>query len=218
MLAEKYFGVWTRGNYVSKIEAEPAQTSTRKTHIQVPGFPPALTLNFKGPAYSDNNNDMQAIDLLNAILFSEKSSLYNKLVVKEQKLRGLDGSANNTIDPYLIEISASLVDKADLQYVKDEIIDAIEIAKKTPVDPKELSDAKMRLRYGFAMGIDSPTRIAEALSAYTWVTGNPESINTAYRVYEKVTAEDIMRVAAKYYVTNSLTIGTISDDATSPVN
>lgn len=218
MLAEKYFGMWERGNYVSKIDAEPAQTSTRSTHIQVPGFPPALTLNFKGPAYSDNNNDMQAIDLLNAILFSEKSTLYNRLVVKEQKLRSLDGNANNTIDPYLIEISASLVDKADLQYVKDEIIDAIEIAKKTPVDPKELSDAKMRLRYGFAMGIDSPTRIEEALSAYTWVTGNPESINTAYRVYEKVTAEDIMRVAAKYYVSTSLTIGTISDDATSPVN
>ncbi|MEP7265719.1 MAG: pitrilysin family protein [Bacteroidota bacterium] len=216
-LSEKYFGKWERGNYVSKIDVEPVQTEQRSTHIQVPGFPPAVTLDFKGPAYSDQNNDMQAIDLLNAILFSEKSDLYNKLVVKESKVRSMDGSANNTVDPYLIEISASLVKKEDMQYVKDEFMKAIDYAKTNPVDAQQLADVKMRLRYGFAMGIDSPSRIAEALAGYIWVTNNPESINIAYRQYEKVTAADIMRVAAKYYVTSALTIGTISDDANSPV-
>lgn len=216
-LSEKYFGKWQRGNYVSKIETEPVQNGQRFTHVQKANFPPAVTLNFKGPAYSNNNNDMPAIDLLNAILFSEKSDLYNKLVVKESKVRSLDGSANNTVDPYLIEISASLVKKEDMQYVKDEFMKAIEHAKTNPVDAKQLEEVKMRLRYGFAMGIDSPTRIAEALASYIWVTGDPESINLAYRAYDKVTAADIMRVAAKYYVTSALTIGTISDEATSTV-
>ncbi len=216
-LAAKYFGKWERGNFISKIEEEPVQATQRATHIQVPGFPPALALNYKGPAYSDLNNDMQAIDLLNAVLFSEKSSLYNKLVVEEKKLRSLDGNANNTVDPYLIEISASFVSKADMQYVKDVILKSIEDAKTNPVDQQQLADAKMRLRYGFAMGIDSPSRIAEALSSYIWVTGNPASVNIAYQQYEKVTPEDLMRVAAKYYNSSSLTIGTISDDATSPV-
>jgi zinc protease len=216
-LSEKYFGVWERGSYVSNIEPEPQQTAMRQTHMQVSGFPPALSLNYKSPAFSDDNIDMEAIDLLNAILFSEKSDLYNKLVVKEHKVRSLDGSANNTRDPYLIEVSASLVNKADLQYVKDEIGKAIDKAKKTPVEVKQLEDAKKRMRYGFAMGIDSPTRIAEALSSYVWVTGNPESLNIAYKNYEEVTAEDLMRVASKYYVNSGLTVGTISDDATSPV-
>jgi zinc protease len=160
---------------------------------------------------------MHAIDLLNAILFSEKSDLYNKLVVAEQKVRDLNGGANNTRDPYLVQIQASLVDAKDMQYVKDEIMKAIEQMKTKPVDAKVLADAKSRMKYSFAMGMDSPSNIAEALAGYIWVTGNPESINKAYAMYDKVTPQDLMMVAKKYYVTTGLTIATISADKTCPV-
>src|SRR6187549_3380556 len=53
-LAQKYFGVWKPGNYVSKVQSEPAQAETRYVHIQKTGFPPFLDLNFKGPSYSDS--------------------------------------------------------------------------------------------------------------------------------------------------------------------
>ncbi|MBK9321150.1 MAG: hypothetical protein IPM91_21665 [Bacteroidetes bacterium] len=75
----------------------------------------------------------------------------------------------------------------------------------------------MRLRYSFAMGMDSPTRIAESVSFYTWVTGNPESINTAYEKYGKVTAEEMMKAAQKYLTPQGLTIATISADENCPV-
>ena len=216
-LSEKYFGIWKAGNFVSKIPSEAEQMETRYAHIQVANFPPVVALDYKSPAYSDNNIDMAAIDVLNALLFSEKSELYNKLVVEEQKLRSLDGSANSTRDPYLIEIQASLVDSKDMQYVKDEIIKAIEKMKITPADKKQLADAKTRLRYSFAMQIDSPSKIAEAVASYVWITGDPESLNHAYSNYDKVTPEDLMNVAKKYYVNNHLTVGTISGDATSPI-
>lgn len=216
-LSEKYFGMWKRGDYVSKIPVEPKQTETRYAHVKVEKFPPVVSLNYKSPAYKDNEIDMHAIDLLNSVLFSEKGDLYKKLVLDEQKVRDLNGNALNTRDPYLIQIHASLVDGKDMQYVKDEIVKAIEKMKTTPVDAKILSESKSRLRYSFAMGIDSPTKIAEALSFYTWVTGDPESINKAYDMYEKVTPQDIMNVAKKYYIPESLTIATISGDENSPV-
>lgn len=217
MLAEKYFGSWQTGNYVAKIPTEPDQKETKYTHVTKANFPPVVSLNYKAPAYSETNNESVALDLFLTILFSEKSALYNKLVVTEQKARDLGASFFLTRDPYLAKIQASLVDTKDMQYVRDEINKVIEVAKKTPFTAKEIDEAKMRLRYSFAMGMDSPTRIAESVSFYTWVTGNPESINTAYEKYGKVTAEEMMKAAQKYLTPQGLTIATISADENCPV-
>lgn len=215
-LAKKYFGSWEPGNYVSKIPVEPAQTETRFAHIQKPNFPPTIGLNFKGPAYVDGDKEIIALDLLVSMLFSEKSAIYKKLVIEEQKARSLDASFMFTRDPYLIEFDASITDAKDLQYVKEEMTKALEKAKTTPFSAAEIDEAKMRLKYSFAMGMDSPGRIAESLSFYTWVTGDPESLNRSYALYDKITGEDMMEAAKKYFNTNALTITTISSDAGSP--
>lgn len=210
-LAAKYFGVWTKGAVKANIPTEPEQKETKFVHVQVPNFPPFLSLNFKGPAFDDKKMDMPALDVLSSILFSEKSDLYNQLVVKEQKAYSLNGGAENSRDPNLFNIGVSLKDAKDMQTVKDVIMAALEKAKNTPVDAKVLSDVKSHLKYSFAMHIDSPDAIAEALSSYIWITGDPESLNKYYALYDKVSAQDIMTVAKKYFITNGLTISTISD-------
>jgi zinc protease len=212
-LSEKYFGNWQRGNYVSKIPQEPMQTETRYTHIQKSGFPPYLSLNYKGPAFDDKAMDMPALDVLSSILFSEKSDLYKKLVLDEQKVRGMQGGAYDTRDPNLFSIGASLVKAEDMQYVKDEIVKALEAAKTKKVDEQVLADTKSHLKYSFAMNIDNPTSIAESLSHYTWLTGDPESLNRLYALYDKVTADDLIRVANKYFANTTLTVATISPSA-----
>jgi zinc protease len=211
-LAQKYFGSWKPGSYVSKVSPEAPQTETRYTHVKKPGFPPYLDLNYKGPAFSDDKMDMPALDVLCSILFSEKSDLFKQLVLQEQKCRFINGGAQDSRDPYLISIGASVVKAEDMQYVKDVILKALEKAKTTPFDPNVIAETKMHLRNRFAMGIDNPTSIAESLSAYTWLTGDPESINRTYAMYEKVTAEDMMSAATKYFLPTTLTVGTISPD------
>ena len=68
-LAEKYFGKWERGNYVTSIPEEPQQTEPRYFHLQVPQFPPYLDIKFKAPAFSLENNDYHALNILSQILF-----------------------------------------------------------------------------------------------------------------------------------------------------
>jgi len=216
-LAEQYFGKWEKGNYVSNIPVEPQQKETRYVHVENPGFPPHLSMSYKGPAYSDKNIDGAAISVLMSVMFSEKSDLYKKLVTTEQKARYINGSLFDTRDPYLIEINSSVVKAADLQYVKDAIKAEIEKRKNVPVDEKMLSETRSRIRYSFAMGIDSPGSIAEALSYMIWVTGDPESLNHNYANLEKVTAADIMRVAKMFLVDEGLTVSTISPDKTGTV-
>jgi zinc protease len=213
-LSEKYFGKWERGNYSNTIPKEPRQTETRYTHIQKSGFPPYLSLNYKGPAFSDSSIEVPALDILASILFSEKSTLYKKLVLNEQKARSLSGGYFFTRDPYLFAINASLVDAKDLQYIKDEIVKTLDSAKIKKVNAQLLADTKSRLKYSFAMSNDNPTEIAESLSYFVWLTGNPESVNKLYSLYQKVTAEDLMRVAKKYFVNTALTVATISPSET----
>jgi len=138
--------------------------------------------------------------------------LYKKLVIDERKLRFLGGGAGDSRDPNLIGIQASFIDKKDFQYVKDEIIKAIDEIKKNGVDEKLLTETKSNLKYTFAMSIDNPDAIANSIAHYIYLTGDPESINRLYALYEKVTNEDIKMVANNYYVKNGLTIATISED------
>jgi zinc protease len=211
-LAEKYFGEWERGNYVSEIPDEPSQNGKREFHLQNGSIPPFMSMAYKGPAFNDKYIDMPAIDVLNTILFARNSELYKKLVVEEQKLRFIGGGAGDSRDPNLINIQASFINKDDFQYVRDEITKEIEDVKTNGFDEKKLQDTKSNLKYSFAMGIDDPSAIASSISHYIQLTGDPESINRLYAMYDKVTNEDIKMVANKYYVENGLTIATISSD------
>ncbi|MDP4176347.1 MAG: pitrilysin family protein [Bacteroidota bacterium] len=212
-LAEKYFGSWKKGSYSVAIPSEPKQKETRYTHLQNSGIPPYLELDYKGPGFSDKSIDVPALDILTTILFSPNSALYKKLVIEEQKVRAIDGGTESTRDPYLVSFYASMVKKEDMQYVKDEIIKAIENIKTNGVDKKLLDDTKSNIKYSFAMRTDSPESIANSLSRFIYLTGDPESLNRFFALYDKVTVEDLRKVAKKYLAPSALTIATISPDA-----
>ncbi len=207
--AEKYFGNWKRGTYKPIIETEPAQTDTRFAHVQVASFPPFVSLNYKSPSFSVTDKDGAALTLLGAVLFGETSDIYQKLVIKERKARQLGGFGNLSRDPNLFSVSASLVSAKDMQYIKDELLKTLEDAKTIAVNAQKLADTKSNIKYGFAMRLDSPDQIAEALSRFIWLTGDAEDINRYYALFDKVTAEDIMAAAKKYVNPQTLTIGSI---------
>jgi len=211
-LAEKYFSDWKPGDYTVAIPPEPMQTEKRSVHLQDGSIPPFMSLNYKGPAFSDSKIDMAALDVLTTILFSQNSELYKKLVVEEQKLRFLGGGAMNTRDPYLINIQASFISKDDFQYVKDEIIKAVNNIRDKGVSEELLEKTRSNLKYSFGMSIDSPDVIANSICQFIYLTGDPESLNRFYSLYDNVTESDVKMVAEKYFKDSGLTIATISPD------
>jgi zinc protease len=211
-LAEKYFSEWKPGDYTVAIPPEPMQTEKRSVHLQDGSIPPFMSLNYKGPAFSDSKIDMAALDVLTTILFSQNSELYKKLVVEEQKLRFLGGGAMNTRDPYLINIQASFISKDDFQYVKDEIIKAVNNIRDKGVSEELLEKTRSNLKYSFGMSIDSPDVIANSICQFIYLTGDPESLNRFYSLYDNVTESDVKMVAEKYFKDSGLTIATISPD------
>src|SRR6266545_5216262 len=124
-LVNQHFGDWKRGNYVPRISAEPEQTESRESHIDWPSETlPLINIGFRGPAYSDEKKDKAALDLLAGIAFGENSDLYQKLVLKEQKVESLEYSFSNRLDPELFFVAAKVKDEKDLNYVQQSILDA----------------------------------------------------------------------------------------------
>ena len=211
-LAREYFGEWEPGTYKQEIPVEPEQNETRYAHIQEENFPPVLSLNYKGPAFTVENLDMAALDVIGSLAFSERSDIYKKLVVDERKVRQLNAGGFNTVDPGLWSVDAILVNKEDMTEVKNEIDELIEKLKSEPVDSVELEQTKSHMKYGYAMNIDNPDAIANSLAWQVWLTGNPATVNKTYANYDKVTPEVIMDVANRFLVSSKLTVSTISSD------
>jgi len=211
-LAQKYFGAWERGDYVSDIPAEPEQNEVRYTHLQDGSIPPYFSMSYKGPAFSDSAIDMPVMDVLATMVFSPTSELYKKLVLEEQKVRFLGGGAFDSRDPGLFTIQVSMVEKDDMGYVMDEIEKAIAQVQQDGVDEEQLARTKSNLKHTFAMNMDTPSAIANSLAHYTQLTGDPESVNRLYALYDRVTVDDIKAVANRYFQRERLTIATISDD------
>lgn len=216
-LSQKYFGSWTKGDYEPLIPVEPVQTETRYAHIQNSSVPPVLTLNFKSPAFSDKDISTAALEIISSIAFSERSDINKKLVLDEKKVRYIYCSPAGSRDPDLTTISASVKKAEDLQYVKDEIMKTLEDLKVNPISDKLLNDAKSNIKYSFAMSIDNPSSIANAIAFYIYITGNPESVNNYYSVLDKITPEDIMKTAQDIFKTTGLTIGTITSEENSNI-
>jgi len=211
-LAEKYFGSWERGSYVADIPVEPTQNQTRYAHIKSSEVPPYLSLNYKGPAFNDTEIDLPALYLISSIYFGPNSSIYKKLVLEEKKVKSLGCYPSFSRDPELIGIYANLKDNKDLRYVLEELLAEVEAVKTKPVDITILNNAKSNIQYRTLMNMDNPTDIANILSSFISVSGDPESINRYYKTLGKITPEDIINVAKKYFVNTSLTIGTITPD------
>ncbi|HXT64030.1 MAG TPA: pitrilysin family protein [Pyrinomonadaceae bacterium] len=208
---KKHFGRWQRGNYAPDIPSEPEQNEPREAHVDWPSDTlPVLYVAFRGPAYSDEEKDPPALDLLSAIAFGENSDLYQKLVLEEQKLDSLSPIYQDHRDPELFVVDAKLKDVKDLDYVKQQILDTYKRYTKELVPQAKLDSTRSRMRYSFALSMNSSEAIAGVLASYIGLRRTPDTINKLYSVYDSITPEDIRKAAAKYFVDKHRTIVTLT--------
>jgi zinc protease len=213
-LTRKYFGDWKRGDYVTKIPAEPKQTEPRKAHIDWPSPTlPIVAVAFRGPAYSDVDKDKMALDLLAQVAFGENSDLYQKLVLTEQKVDVLEPDFSNQMDPELFVVLARVKDPKDVDYVRDQILATFKRYSTELIPQDELAATRSRLRYSFAMAMDSSNAIASTLAPFVSLRRSPETIDKLAELMETISAQDVRDMAAKYFRDESRTIVTLATKA-----
>jgi zinc protease len=214
-LVNRYYGGWEKSGYSLVTPEEPPQTKAKRAHYDWPSQTlPMLSIGFHGPAYSDESIDKAALDLMAEIAFSRSSELYQRLVIEEQKCQSLGASFADRRDPYLLTFSSVIKNVKDLAYVEEEIFKELERLKVEPVSEEKLADIKSNLKYSFANSLGTTDGVAGSLAFYISLTTDPESVNRMFDLFEKVTPQDIMDMAQKYFAKSNSTVVTLTGGGT----
>ncbi len=210
-LTKKYWGDWKKGNYVPQIPKEPEQTEARTAHVDWPSQTlPWVTVSFRAPAYDDMSKDKAALDLLSVIAFGSNSDLYQRLVIKEQKVDVISPSFDDSFDPELFGAWVRVKKAEDMDYVRDQLLETFKRYTTELIPKEKLAATSARMRYSFALGMNSSEAINGALAPYISLRRTPETIDKMFALYDRVTPEDVRAAAARYFVEKSRTIVTLS--------
>ncbi len=205
-LIKKYYSNWQPGYVKPNISKEPEQKVFKEKTVQYNGKTlPILALAYKSDSFDPMNKDVVAAKVLEEYLFGQTSTLYNKLVLDEQKVQSLyaDFAANK--DPKLLTIIARVKKQDDIEYVKKSIISEIEKTKTIKIPQENLKNIKSRLKYEFLMSLTSPDRIASSLTYYISLRGKIEDIDKYFETLENISQSDVINAAKRYFNENKLT-------------
>ena len=212
-LIERYYGGWEKGYTPPLVPAEPPQSAERSTEVTYAGKTlPILDVAYKGEAFDPHNREYVAATLLDDLAFGETSDLYKKLYIQEQRVDALFTSIPANRDMPLFEIAARIKREEDVQPIRDSIYAAVERFQTAPVDAQRLAQLKKRRKYMFLMNLDTPEKVAQRLAYIIAITGGIEAVDALYAEADKVTPDDIMRAAQKYFIPERRTVVTLKGD------
>ncbi len=208
---KKYYGNWEPSNYKLETPDEPSQKKAKRAHYEWPSpTTPRIAVAFHGPAFSDEKIDKAALDLLAEIGFSRSSPLYQRLVVEEQKCFSLYADFPDRRDSHLLTFNAVVKQNEDLPYVEKEIFKELDHYKNELVPENKLEDVKSNLKYSMARQLGTTDGTAGILAFYINLTTDPNSINNLFELYQKITPQDIQKIANKYFIETNSTVVTLT--------
>jgi zinc protease len=211
-LVEKYWGGWTSGTAAPPdIPREAATKGPMYVHVPwASDTLPYVTVAFPCPAFVETSKDPAAMDLIAALYFGSTSDLYNRLVVKEQKVDAFFVDVPSNVDASLFTVFARVKNSADAVYVRDQILATAAGARTAEVPAKRLADAKSFGRYSFARTLDSTERIASVISAYASYKRSFDTVNNYYRTLDSLQAADLQAAARRYFTDEGMIVTTLS--------
>lgn len=186
--------------------SESPQTGQRRIEVKREAELPCLLFVYHVPNLKDQ--DSYVLEVIAALLSEGKSSQFYRNLVSEKKLV-LAAEAENSLlskDPGLFYIFATVASERDVRTVEGALHNEIIMLQKNLVSLRELEKAKNLIEADFLFAQDSVFSKAMLIGQYETVAGWQE-INNYLPSIQKVTPEDIQRVARKYLIEDNRTVG-----------
>ena len=196
---QAYFGTIPKG---SKPIPRPAVTEPPlggevrdivEDNIQLP----AVVMSYRSP--KQGSDEYYAFNVLSTLLSGGNSSRLNKYIVDEKQLAVAAGAFNYALEDaglFIIYGIANMnIKPGDLEKEIQVVIDGV---KNKMVDEHEFTKVKNQITTEFVTRNSTMEGIAETLANYQVYFGDANLINTEINKYNKVTREDLIRVAKKY--------------------
>ena len=202
---EKAFGQIPKGPDPPEMRVvEPPQMGERRFKIRKPGDTRYLMVAWRNPAMTDP--DTYPLDVLGMILGHGKTSRLYRGLVDGKLATDVDASNETARDPFLLITQATIAPDATLEKAEAGLYKEVDRLKKEPVAPEELARAKRQVQASFVYAKDSIRSLAQQLGYFETVASH-KYLDTYLDKIAAVTPEAIQRVARKYLVENSRTVG-----------
>lgn len=187
---------------------EPAQTGERRVTVQKEVATPYMMIAYHTP--ETKHKDYYALDILSSVLSSGNSSrLYSSLVDKKQLATSVFTGFDETFDPGLFQfytVNAKGTKEADLE---NAIYEELEKVKKEGITAQELQKIKNQKLMEFYKKIETINGKSNNIGTYELFFGDYKKMFNAPAEYEKVTLDDVKRVANEYFKKSNRTVGVL---------
>lgn len=206
-LMKRYFEAIPSGTPVTPVTTvEPEQFGERRVTVELESQP-VLVIGYKGVTVGQP--DDYVFDIISNILSDGRTSrFYKKLVLDKKMCLSIDAfnSAQKDIGYFgVYAVPQAPFTTAD---VEQAVYAELELLKKEPVTEQELQRAKNNLEVGFLRGLNSNEQMAERIGGNE-ITSSWRYLLDWLPTCQKVTAQDVMAAANKYFVPTKRTVGTM---------
>jgi len=124
--------------------------------------------------------------------------------IRRQQM-AINGSVTELFTAYV-----RIKDAKDIGDVRDQVLATFNRFTKETVEQATLDATRSRIRYSFALRMNSSPAIAASLAPYILLRRTPDTINKVFGLYQQVTPQDIQAMAVKYFTENNRTIITLA--------
>ncbi|MCW3073141.1 MAG: insulinase family protein [Flaviaesturariibacter sp.] len=204
--------------YLERIPAQPApkpvhlletpQTGERRITVQKDVSAPYLGIGYRVP--NAKSDDYFALDILSSILTNGNSSrLYSALVDKKQLASNIFTSFSATFDENLFGILASTNRGKKAEDLEKAIYEELEKIRKDGITANELQKVKNQKLIEFYNQIETINGKSNNIGTYEVFFGDYRRMFDAPALYNKVTVDDIKRVANQYFKKSTRTVGIV---------
>ncbi len=197
--------------------AEPEQRAERrKTSEDQFAQIPRVDIVYKVPA--GNSPDIYALDLITDVMGAGQSSRLYQSMVKDKELAVQSVSFLQSQRGTSLLLFVGLVRPGkEIGTLEKSMETEIERLRTEPISEAELARVKMRAKTLHYANIRSSLNRAMELSENAVFYNDPGRINTVEQMYQKVTREDVQRVAKKYFTEENRTVVTTLPQAAKAV-
>lgn len=204
----RYFNPIPRSpNPIPKVyTTEPLQEGERRFTVQRGEDLPRVSIAYHIPKAA--HKDIYPLAVIQSVLgdHSRLSTRLYKRLIDSSLASEVDCYSYELRDPGLFTLSATANATSKPEDMEKALLAEVQRLKTEPVDPAELTKAKTaiikRLKLSTVDPLSLASQIGEGIASVDWKWWASYEKNI-----EAVTADDIMRVAKKYFYTNNQTVG-----------
>ncbi len=188
---------------------EPQQQGERRVRVEDDANP-ELIIGFHKP--NPPHPDDAVCEIIEGILSSGRTSRFYRHLVEKEKI-AVSASASNGFPgeryPNLFALFAAPRYPHTVAELEKALLSELERLKSEPVSERELQKIKNQIQTELLRNLDSNSRLAFWLSYGQSVFGDWKYVLERMKSYDRITAEDVLRVARKYFIATNRTVATL---------